>query len=148
MHILAQTRFFMWKSWSRCVLCIKHTLSYYHRFIVFSHNLLDNIHHILITWFYQSISLGIVVGRVRQGDPILEEKLYPRKGSKILSIVSSDFGRSTKPCYYPILNKVHDDFLRCCFHWDGLYPPSEIVYRCQNPMISSVGFVLKFTNEI
>jgi hypothetical protein len=43
--------------------------------LIFSYNLLENIHQILIARFYHSISLGIVVGRVRYDDPI-KKKFY------------------------------------------------------------------------
>jgi hypothetical protein len=85
---------------------------------------------------------------VRQDDPILEKNSAKARELKALALFGSDFGRGTKPCYDPILEKTHDDFLSFLFRWDGLYPPSEIVCSSQNPTISIVGVVLEFTNEV
>jgi hypothetical protein len=115
---------------------------------IFTHSFLNNIHEVLVTRFNQSISLWVIIRRMRQQNSILGEKNCQSQRTKILCIISSDFGWGTKSCDYSIFKETHYNFFSCLLCWYGLYPPSEIVCSSQNPSISITRIVFKFTNKI
>ena len=85
-----------------------------------------NLYKALIRGLYQSISLGLIWGRVDQYNSKLLTKLDQWFSLEGCNIISDDFVQTTKP-YYNILQKTNDPLMRSTPCGDNLYPLGKII---------------------